>query len=172
MKRFFLCIILTFMYVGTYASTWNVVEVKNTEKTATVGYIYHTSAIGTKFGLNKEKVATDFRFVCSAKEFLAGPSTAPIMAIFWDGGPHGTTFQQVEVKIDGKEIQMTQPPWIQEGTLLYRKLSDSKSFIQSLRTGKLVSFSWVGTDNIRRTTMFDLQDFTLNFNSFSANCEI
>ena len=173
MKNFCLFLILSIMSVGAYATDWKIIEVKNTDKTAIAGYIYYTEAVGTKFGLNKEKVTTGFRFVCSSKEYRVVENTEPIIAIFWEGSPHGTTFQQVEVKIDGKEIQMPQPQrWTQEGPLLYRKISESKSFIQAMRSGKYVSFSWMGTDAYRRTTIFDLQYFTMYFSEFMTKCEI
>ncbi|HEY6436322.1 MAG TPA: hypothetical protein VIY47_07005 [Ignavibacteriaceae bacterium] len=167
MKNYLVGLFLIFVSTISYSQEdWRLREVIDKSK-GIVGYVYYTNAKGTKSGDQKEKVITGLRLVCST---INSSADDPIIAVFWNGGPGGATFQQVEVKVDGRSAEVGQ--WTQDGTFLYRKLLESRPLIQSLRTGQVISLSWAGTDNVRRTTIFGLRNFNTNLSNFLDQCKI
>lgn len=149
------------------ASDWKLTTVPGYDK-GTVGYIYHTSAVGTaQTGSKTEKYVTGLRLVCSASDVVLDGNKQPVIAIFWDR-MIGSMPQNVEVKVDGSSQEIR---WDQDGTLLLRSVSESKALIQSMKTGNKISFQWTASDSVRRTTMFDLRTFRSDLSEFNKVCK-
>lgn len=144
------------------AHAWNLSEVRGKELTV-VGYIYHSSAVGTQIGTKATKAITGLRLVCSTK------SNEAAIAIYWNG-MFGNTQQTVDVKIDGRKISQT-IPWQQDGPILFKDLFIEKELIQGLKTGRNINFEWV-QGSVKRVTTISLQDFNQNFGDFKNSCNI
>jgi hypothetical protein len=148
-------------------SDWKLSAVPGYDK-VTVGYIYHTSAVGTaQSGTKIEKFVTGLRLVCAESPTPSSGNSQPVIAIFWDR-MIGNMAQNVEVSVDGSNQEIR---WDQDGTLLLRSVSESKALIQSMKTGNKISFRWTGTDSIKRTTMFDLRTFRSDLSEFNKVCK-
>jgi hypothetical protein len=161
-KLFGIVSILVAGSVQAQALGWNVSEVLGKDKTP-VGYIYHSSAVGTQVGTKTEKVITGLRLVCSIKS-----SEGPAIALYWNG-MFGNTPQSVDVKVDGRKIAQS-TPWDQDGPLLFRKIADSQELMQGLKTGRAVSFEWTQS-GVKRTTVISLKDFNSGFGEFKTSCK-
>lgn len=101
-KLFGLLALSVSMSAFAQASAWNISEVAGKDKSV-VGYIYHSSAVGTQVGAKTEKVVSGLRLVCSTKGYMAMKESEPIIAVFWNG-MFGNTPETVLVEIDGKPV--------------------------------------------------------------------
>jgi hypothetical protein len=136
-----------------------------------VGHIYHTSAVGTQTGSKVEKVVTGLRLVCTAEGFTANKNSEPVIAIYWNT-MIGSNPQFIDIKVDGRQVGVGQETrWDQDGPLLLRTIADSKTLLQSMKTGRSISFQWTGTDAVRRSTIFDLRDFRSDLSEFNKICK-
>lgn len=171
MKKLFVGImsVLAFTVGAVETHDWKITEV--TENKAIVGYIYHTGAVGTQIGVKTERFVTGLRFVCSTKAALTPAD--PLITIYWNT-MIGSIPQYTEIQLDKKppEVDLSTFRWEQDGPLLYRSVYISKSLIKLMKTSNSISFSWLGTDAVRRTTMFDLKTFNAHLGEFSALCKI
>lgn len=148
-------------------SDWKLTAVPGYDK-GTVGYIYHTSAVGTaQSGTRIEKFVTGLRLVCAESLISPNGNNQPVIALFWDR-MIGSMPQTVEVKVDNSSQEIR---WDQDGPLLLKPISESKTLIQSMKTGNKISFQWTGPDSIRRTTMFDLRTFRSDLSEFNKVCK-
>jgi hypothetical protein len=171
MKNVFACLILFFVSLSAMSQTteWKIKEVKDRDN-STVGYIYHTSAVGTLIGTRIEKYATGLRLVCSTKNspnFVADP----LIAIYWNT-MNGIYMRDVEVSVDNKipDTKLS-GQWEADGALLLRTIPDSKNLMQALKTSHTIRLSWVGEDSFKRITVFDLKSFNLRAAEFSSLCK-
>lgn len=155
--------------VSAQPAAWNIAEVTGKDNSV-VGYIYHTSAVGTQVGAKTEKVVSGLRLVCSTKGFMAMKEADPIIAIFWNG-MFGNIPEAVMTEVDGKAIRLVPSPWEHDGQILYRKTSESRELIQALKTGRTVTFQWTSQDATKRKTTFSLQGFNSQFSEFTASCK-
>jgi hypothetical protein len=167
MKNIFLG--LAIMCIGLPAlaenADWNITEVLAKDKTVS-GYIYHTGAVGTQIGVKAERMITSLRLVCTAKS-----SSPASVAIFWDT-MKGNSPQYLEMRTEKTEFTAKQfIQWEQDGPLLIRSAPESKMLVQMLKTNKLIGFTWLDTNSIRRTTMFDLKGFNAHLTEFNALCK-
>ncbi len=171
MKKLFISIISALAITAGAAEipSWKITEVTGNNKIA-IGYIYHTSAIGTQVGAKTEKFVTGLRFVCSTK--AAAMPADPLITIYWNT-MIGNMPQYTEIHLD-KKLFEGDPAirWEQDGPLLYRSMYVSQPLIKSMKTSNSISFSWLGTDAVRRSTMFDLKTFNAHLGEFSALCKI
>jgi hypothetical protein len=146
---------------------WNLISIP--DKTGnTVGYIYQTYAAGTVYESTPVKYVTALRLICSVKG-----KDEPIIALYWDG-QDGTRLTDlgIDVKVDKKLIPAIQDyKWTQEGSLTYRKLSESTELITAMQNGHTISFSWFGADANRRYTILPLVAFNVYLNDFYASCK-
>lgn len=154
----------TSAFSQTTNTGWTLSEIKDKEKT-TVGFIYHTAAIGTAETKPVQKSVTGLRLVCSTR------GGSPAIAIYWNGtnfsGPESVT-----TEVDGKPFGNSSQEWRQDTNLTYRELDESRHLLQALRTGRTVKFSWTGKDSVRRATMFSLSGFNSRLSEFSTACKV
>ena len=141
--------------------TWTLSEVKG--KTEVAGYIYHTSATGTQYGVKTEKVFTSLRFACSPKS-----SAPPLMIIMWNN-MKGSSVQYVHTTVDGK-IVPANDQWSQDESIVYRSITESDPIMQQLKAGTIVTFNWIDNNAVRRTTAFDLRDMKRGLGDFNTVC--
>ncbi len=118
--------------------------------------------------LRTEKVVSGLRLVCSTKTLPAMGSES-IIAVYWNG-MFGNTNQKIDVKVDGKSIHLT-TPWDQDNQIVFRKISESTEMIQAMKTGRNITFNWVGTDSAKRITTISLRDFNQRFGEFNNSCK-
>jgi hypothetical protein len=149
-------------------AAWNISEIKGKDNSV-VGYIYHSSAVGTQVKDKTEKVVSGLRLVCSTKGWTAMGDADPIIAIYWNG-MFGNTNQKIDVKVDGRPVTLT-THWDQDNQIVFRKISESAELIHAMKTGRNVTFSWTGTDTARRTTTISLRDFNQKFGEFNNSCK-
>jgi len=142
---------------------WQLQDVKIDNKVA--GYIYYTSAVGTIDTKPPKKVVTRLGLTCSLTERSA------VIGITWKGS-HFVGHEHVTTEVDGNVIGGTSTRWQQGGELTYRYLDESRPLLQALRTGRQVKFQWIGSDSIRRMTIFDLANFNTDFSKFNSDCKI
>lgn len=167
-KKLFVLLSAAFtMSAMAQTSDWKLSAVPGYDKN-TVGYIYHTSAVGTaQSGTRIEKFVTGLRLVCAETLVSPNGNNQPIIALFWDR-MIGSMPQTVEVKVDGSIQEIR---WDQDGPLLLRSISESRTLIQSMKTGNKISFQWTGPDSVRRTTLFDLRNFRSDLAEFNKVCK-
>jgi hypothetical protein len=152
------------------SSDWKLTAVPGPDR-GTVGYIYHTSAVGTQIGAKAEKIVTGLRLVCTATGFTANKNSEPVIALYWNTMT-GSTPQFLGIKVDSRQVGVGQETrWVQDGPLLLRTIEESSTLLQSMKTGNKISFEWTGTDAVRRSTIFDLRDFRSNLNEFNTVCK-
>ena len=152
------------------SSNWTLTVVPGANK-GTVGHIYHTSAVGTQTGARVEKVVTGLRLVCSAADVSLDAPHQPVIALYWNT-MSGSTPQFLDIKVDGKQVATGQETkWEQDGPLLLRTIAESRTLMQSMKTGRSISFQWIGTDSVRRATIFDLRDFRSDLSEFNTVCK-
>lgn len=116
------------------AQTWKMSEVTGKDKSI-VGYIYHTSATGTKIGDKQEKAFASLRLVCSTKS-----NAPPLVVLYWNG-MNGSGNKYPLVQIDGKQVTVQQEVWIQESNILYRTVYSDDQLMKLLKTSSKVTFS-------------------------------
>lgn len=153
--------------VSAQVAAWNISEIKGKDNSV-VGYIYHTSAVGTQVRNKPEKIVSGLRLVCSTKTWTSNESDS-IIAVYWNG-MFGNTNQKVDVKVDGRTIALPSN-WDQDNQIVFRKISESAELVQALKTGRNVTFSWDGTDSTKRVTTFSLRDFNQKFSEFNNSCK-
>jgi len=146
-------------------SAWNIVKVP-TDDGKVAGYIFHTYAVGTKYGKEQEKSVTGLRLICSATK---GNST-PIVSIYWDKESldYHNQSQDIEISIDDKAIETSK--WVQEGKISYRNLYESGDLIEKMRLGSKISFTWKDTNGLKRSIIFNLKGFGSNLDRFGESC--
>lgn len=154
--------------VAAQATAWNISEIKGKDNSV-VGYIYHSSAVGTQIKDKTEKVVSGLRLVCSTKSAVAMGSSESIIAIYWNG-MFGNTNQKIDVKVDGKAVNLT-TSWDQDNQIVFRKISESTEMIQAMKTGRNITFSWTGTDSAKRITTVSLHNFNQKFSEFNNSCK-
>ena len=147
---------------------WHITEVKSTDNVI-VGYIYHSSSVGTQSGTETKKMVSSLRLVCTGKPPAQGKND-PLIVIFWNTMV-GDKTQNIEIIFDKKINKYgTKYIWKQEGPLLIRSIIESKELIQSLKNNKTLYITWTDSRGIRRTTMFDLINFNFRFAEFNKLC--
>lgn len=158
-------ILIALITTSAYSTTaeWNISEVTRYDNKV-VGYIYHSSAVGTRIGTTTERSVTGLRLVCSAKEYI----DSPIVVLFWNG-MFGNKPKSVEVKVDGKSINADYT-WQQENQILYRQVGESTTLIEGLKEGRSITFRWADEDNRKMATTFDLSTFDKNYEKFKSMC--
>lgn len=151
----------------TSNATWNLLSIP--DKTGIiVGYIYQSYAIGTIYDSTPIKNITALRLICPTK----GKSN-PLIAIFWNEDEGSMLDHPVEIRLDRQIfLESQQYRWSQEKTLTYRPLSESGELINAMRNKHTISFSWIGQDELKRTTAFDLSTFNSSLDGFYNNCHI
>ncbi len=166
MKKLFVALTSVFaLSAMAQSSDWKLTAVPGADN-GTVGHIYHTSAVGTQTGANITKVVTGLRLVCTVHG-----DHKPVIALYWNTMV-GNIPQFLDIKVDGRQVSSTnESRWIQDGPLLVRSVEESRTLLQSMKTGGKISFQWTGTDAVRRTTIFDLRDFKSNLSEFNALCK-
>lgn len=171
MKNFLITIVGLLISINTYSEIphWKLSEVKGNDRSV-VGYVYHTEAVGTQVSQKTEKVVAGLRLVCSTKASTQRNNDL-IIAIYWDG-MFGNLTQSTDVLFNKRMFETGQKlRWDQDGPLLIRYVTDSRTFIQALKVNKDVKISWIGTDNVKRIVMFDLQEFNMNISEFAKLCK-
>ena len=171
MKKLFVALASIFaLSAMAQSSDWKLTTVPGADR-ETVGHIYHTSAVGTQTGSKIEKFVTGLRLVCTARESTSNKNADPVIAIYWNT-MIGSTPQFVDIKVDGRQVGVGQETkWDQDGPLLLRRISESSTLMQSMKTGRSISFQWSGTDGVRRATIFDLRNFRSNLSEFNTLCK-
>lgn len=169
MKKLLVSLVTVFATMAVMAENtdWQVTEVTGHDKSV-AGYIYHTGAVGTQVGTKTMKAATSLRLVCSSK-VSPQRSGDPLIAVYWNTMT-GNAPQFPLIQVDKKDIGLP-VQWMQDGQLLMRSVYESKELIQALKTGRNISFTWIGTDAVRRTTMFNLRDFNEHLGEFNSSCK-
>jgi hypothetical protein len=160
MKKLLAAILISGTVIVANSATWVLSEVKDSNMQP-VGYIYHTSAIGTRAGTKPEKVITGLRFICSLK------GGTPIIGLFIDNGIHIENSISIVSSIDDSQDKSLS--WVVDGNLLYRYVYDSPVLISSIKTGKIIKFRWYANDVTKFTTAFSIagSDFT----EFNSKCK-
>lgn len=148
-------------------TSWKITEVPGKDK-AIVGYIYHVGAVGTQVGAKTEKVVTSLRFVCSTK-ISTQRDNDPLIVLYWNTMT-GVSTQHVLSRTSADPLDRIFQ-WEQDGPLLIRSVNESKDIIQKMRLSKNISFTWLGNDAVRRTTIFDLRTFDSHLGEFNALCK-
>lgn len=164
MKMIVTGLVLTLSTLAAIAqsSIWNLTPVADSNKNL-VGFIYHVYARGTATKANSTAaVASGLRFVCSIKS-----KEEPKLAIFWNGVLMVNTSQEIQISVDNSFS--TSEKWTRDGSLIYTSLDKSGNLVDALKKGRLVRFSWVGSDSSRYTTAFELKNFDLS--AFSDSCK-
>lgn len=164
MKKFFIYIAAFVLCTSAYAQKWELTEITSKDKSV-VGYIYHTSTIGTQTGPKTEKVISGLRLVCSLKS-----QGTPLVVIFWDKmlgiGP-----QILRIKIDSKEfVESSKYQWMQDGNILVREINESQSLFLALKNARSFSINWTSNDNITRTSIFDVSAMSSQISNFATVC--
>lgn len=166
MKKVFVCLIAMFSISTASAEIpgWRITEVTGNNNT-TVGYIYHTEGIGTQVDTKTEKFVTGLRFACSTS------LNNPLITIYWNT-MSGNTSQYVQMNTD-KNMHPGLPllRWEQEDSLLIRPVYESADLIKLLKNSNSITFTWVNSGPIRRTTTFDLRDFKSRLSEFNTLCK-
>ena len=159
MKKILLSLIAIFtLSSNAQDSDWKLTTVYDHSNNV-AGYIYHTSA-------KVDSILTGLRLVCPSDNYLVNKSSTPVIVVLWDK-MIGNIPQSVEIKVNGKQIGVGQETkWNQEGSILYRPISESATRLQALKTGTKVSFQWGG-----KTAIFDLKTFRTDLNEFNKVCK-
>lgn len=129
-----------------------------------VGFIYQTAAQGTVMGGKYEKAVTKLELVCSATS-----KEPPVVILFWDR-LIGNIPQMIDIKVDGKMLERSK--WQQDQSMLIRPIAEAAQLMQAMKTGKSITFDWLGNDGVRRVTMFDLRSYNTNLSDFNKNCNL
>ncbi len=58
----------------------------------------------------------------------------------------------------------------QDREIISRDLSTSKELLQSMKAGQILSIDWVGYDQTRYITVFNLRTFRASLNEFNKKC--
>jgi len=159
MKKLLLCSLCICLSAFGKSSDWKLTEIAGLNNSK-VGYIYHTNAIGTQYGNKTEKFVTSLRLVCSINS-----NEEPAIVIFWNTMT-GNLPQLIEIKIDGKLIDQT--PWNHEGPIFYKRISESRNLLQSIKLGRNISLQW--NDGDQKITIFNLQEFKEGLIEFNKAC--
>jgi hypothetical protein len=135
------------------------------KSSATVGYIYHTYALGRaeKNGV-KSAVTAGLRFVCSVKSATDAP---PVVALFWNDNLVPQTAPLLLIEVGGGTTATEK--WTREGSLIYADAVTQTSIIPSLKKGHSVKFSWNSDDSSKYTVLFSLDNF--NLAEFNNSCK-
>lgn len=152
------------------AADWKLTAVQNADN-KTVGFIYHTNAIGTQFGPKIEKIITGLRFICASDDFIPEKNSNPVVALYWNT-MIGNTSQTINITIDNKQVWTGREiKWDHDGPLLLRTITESKDLIQLMKSGHNIRFQWIGDDTINRVTEFNLRNFRSGLNEFNTVCK-
>lgn len=142
---------------------WTIRDVPNQ------GVIARTEVIGlaTRDGLTK-RARTAMSLVC----FTEGPypQNAKVM-IQWEG-LQGYGNRRIAYTLDGKPPTPNATIFVmrQDHEILYRDLVDSREFLQAMKTGSTLTVDWVGFDQTRYLTTFNLSTFRSNLSEFNKKC--
>lgn len=159
MKKLLVAILIFLTPIIANSATWVLSEVKDNNMLP-VGYIYHTSAIGTRTGAKHEKVITSLRFICSLK------GGQPIIGLFIDNGIHAENNVSIISSVDDSQDKSLS--WVVDGNLLYRYAYDSPVLISSIKLGEIIKFRWYANDVTKFTTAFSIAD--ADFTEFNSKC--
>lgn len=152
----------------SFAAGWELSEIKDTTAES-VGYIFHTSAVGTRTILGSSgKYAASIRLICTAPTLYQGGYVYnPLIAIFWDKMDE-VKEQTPTLEVDKKLIVGHR--WSAMGNLLVREITDTQQLITEMVNGKALRVSWVGSDTSRREAIFDLRGFGKQISKFNEVC--
>lgn len=142
---------------STFAAPWTLVPIAG--KDATVGYIYHTDATGTRTDGKPVKEFTSLRFICSLK------GGDPVISVFWNGASNYGSQMMVHVQSAKQNESLM---WDTDNNLVYRTVQESGSIIQILKNNKLVKFQWA-VGNTQYITSFNSDG--LDLTDFDAKCK-
>jgi hypothetical protein len=170
MKKSILAFGLSLATVAAFAQigSWKVSEV--TVNKEPVGYIYHTEANGVSESRPQDNTVAGLRLVCSKIVPQKGPNE--IIGIHWQTMT-GYEAQYLTITIDGNKVGLGEPlRWEHEGQFLYRGLNESRTLLQSMKTGRSMSVRWIGSDAAYRNVTFDLRGFNSQLSDFNKKCNI
>lgn len=163
--------VASMMAFSVYAAPWTLSAIPDLKK-ETVGYIYHTSAVGTQVTKSvSKKVVAGLRMICTAPNLVRpGDAYAPLIAIFWDGlneiNPTSITLQ-----VDrSTSVNMQDTNWLPYNQLLVRNMSNSELLVNSMKSGKTLHASWTGANATTYKVIFDLNGFDDQLDSFKNSC--
>jgi len=144
---------------------WTLVNVSDDNK-QNVGYIYQSYAVGTKYNTPIEKQPTALRLICSTVD-----NSPPILAIYWNHEDGSNNNQQLKIAVDRQPF-VQDWSWIQDGTLIYRSLTQSNSLVDKMKSAHILSAEWNDSAGVRHLTTFSLNGFATKMADFSAACKL
>lgn len=150
---------------------WNLKSVTEQSVAADnpVGYIYKQEVVGiaTRDNRTTNKRAS-LSLVCSVKD---GSDTSPKIILQWEG-LQGYGTPRINYTVDSR-ITPAGNAWTmrQENDILYKDASESRELLQGMKQGRTVAFDWVGSDQTRYLTTFNLNSFRNNLSEFNTKCK-
>lgn len=155
MKNLIAIVLITFSCIVN--AKWDMSSVYG--KDQPLGYIYHTSSVGTQGNSQTQKVLTSLRFVCSAK------TNDVILTIVWSGiNLNESVF--VRTTIDNRLVNESE--WAGDEVLIYKNISDVDDIIRQMKMGKTIKFVWV-YKSVSYVTAFQLAG--LDLGDFNSKCK-
>ena len=129
------------------------------------GTIYRQEVIGisTRDSVTKRS-RTAISLVCTQV-----PRSAKIF-IQWEN-IQGYGDRKVNYTVDSRSTPNGSPFVMkQENDILYRDLESSRELLQAMKTGSILTVDWVGFDQTRYLTAFNLSTFRSNLSEFNKRC--
>lgn len=129
------------------------------------GTVYRTEVYGTSTrDKNTRRSRVALTLACS-------PALRPILMIQWEG-LQGYGNRTINYSIDGRSTPGGASFVMrQEGDILYRDLESSRELLQSMKSGSTLTVDWVGLDQTRYLTVFNLSTFRSNLSEFNKKCK-
>jgi len=129
------------------------------------GSVYRTEVYGIS---SRDRTTKRAR---TAISLLCATGTQPKIFLQWEN-MQGYGNIKINYSIDNTSTTPngTNFPMIQERDILYRNISESRELLQSMKIGRTLTIDWVGHDQTRYLTIFNLSTFRGNLNEFNKQC--
>jgi hypothetical protein len=165
MKKLLIALSVSLVSCATQAQqpSWSVVNVSDSDN-VNVGYIYQSYAQGTQYSTPPEKHPTALRLICSTAD-----NSPAILGIYWDKASESNANLQLKISVDRQLFQQDWY-WMQDGSLIYRSLSQSDKLIEKMKSGRLLTVEWNDTNMVRHVTIFGIADFKTHLSEFTSAC--
>ena len=152
-------LLIAFSCVTAHAAdNWKLSSVLANDKP--VGYIYHTSSMGTQTN-PPSKSYSGLRLICSLK------GGEPAVALYWKNGMNLREDTRVTVTADNRAATPT--TWGSDSDLLFRNISESRDLLTLIKTSKTIKFQWMVGPSSQYTTAFNVSGIDLS--DFNAKCK-
>lgn len=130
------------------------------------GTIYRTEVYGTQTrDKTTRRARTALSLVCGAT------LSQPMIMLQWEGMT-GYGIRRVNYSIDNRPLTPngSGKPMSAENDILYTAISSSQELLQSMKSGSTLTVDWVGLDQTRYLTVFNLSTFRSNLSEFNKRC--